>query len=319
MNTPAATPGSKSSSIPAYRKWYFGSTAKPMLRGMRTASEPDPLPFEPIHEKDNHKVGPPSTSADGYNTYGTFTIPEGADGKKLYGTCSLFLGVDDWGSLEVKDSGGKVVAQVDLKENSQEAGDKGGHKYHTGTGGAQLPSGSYSWEVNQTNIDYKPEKDNVSICNYSIDVVPTEPGGKKEPEPCSCEGDTCDNSGGTPPSPSLARSGSAAAGVKSGTVVECGYDDQGRLYMKKVTVNGTVASHERYLYRGYLQLAALDRLDSRNVIRTLLWDPLEPVATRPLALVQNNALYCYGTDFNKNVTEVFNAQGTVVAAYDYSP
>ena len=60
-------------------------------------------------------------------------------------------------------------------------------------------------------------------------------------------------------------------------------------------------------------------LDSRNVIRTLLWDPLEPVATRPLALVQNNALYCYGTDFNKNVTEVFNAQGTVVAAYDYSP
>ena len=139
MNTPAATPGSKSSSIPAYRKWYFGSTAKPMLRGMRTASEPDPLPFEPIHEKDNHKVGPPSTSADGYSTYGTFTIPEGADGKKLYGTCSLFLGVDDWGSLEVKDSNGKVVAQVDLKENSQEAGDQGGHKYHTGTGGAQLP------------------------------------------------------------------------------------------------------------------------------------------------------------------------------------
>ena len=45
------------------------------------------------------------------------------------------------------------------------------------------------------NIDYKPEKDNVSICNYSIDVVPTEPGGKEEPEKCPCEGDTCDNSG----------------------------------------------------------------------------------------------------------------------------
>ena len=24
-------------------------------------------------------------------------------------------------------------------------------------------------------------------------------------------------------------------------------------------------------------------------------------------------------DFNKNVTEVFNAQGTIAAAYDYSP
>ena len=67
----------------------------------------------------------------------------------------------------------------------------------------------------------------------------------------------------------------------------------GRRYMKKVTVNGTVASHELYLYRGYLQLAVLDMLDNWNVLRTLLWDPLEPVATRPLALVQAASLYCY--------------------------
>ena len=38
------------------------------------------------------------------------------------------------------------------------------------------------------------------------------------------------------------------------------YTSQGRRYMKKVTVNGTGVSHERYLYRGYLQLAALDML-----------------------------------------------------------
>ena len=103
------------------------------------------------------------------------------------------------------------------------------------------------------------------------------------------------------------------------TVVECGYDYQGRRCMEKVTVNGTVASHARYLYRGYLQIAALDMLNSRNVLRTLLWDPLEPIATRPLALVQDASLYCYGWDFNKNVTEVFDGQGTVAAAYDYSP
>ncbi len=137
--------------------------------------------------------------------------------KKLYGTCSLFLGVDDWGSLEVKDSGGNVVAQVDLKENPQTAGEQGGHKYHTGTGGAQLPSGTYSWEVSQTNIDYNPASGNTSICNYSIDVVPTEPGGRKEPEPCPCEGDTCDNSGGTPPSPPQSRSG-PEAGMESGAL-----------------------------------------------------------------------------------------------------
>ena len=103
------------------------------------------------------------------------------------------------------------------------------------------------------------------------------------------------------------------------TVVECGYDYQGRRYMKKVTQNGTVTSHERYLYRGYLQIAALDMLNSRNVLRTLLWDPLEPTATRPLALAQDASLYCYGMDFNKNVTEVFDAQGAVAATYDYSP
>lgn len=60
-------------------------------------------------------------------------------------------------------------------------------------------------------------------------------------------------------------------------------------------------------------------LNNRSVLRTLLWDPLEEVATRPLALVQNNALYCYGWDFNKNVTEVFDGQGAIAAAYDYSP
>ena len=125
--------------------------------------------------------------------------------------------MDDWGILEVKDSGGNVVAQVDLKENPQTAGEQGGHKYHTGTGGAQLPYGAYSWEVSQTNIDYNPASGNTSICNYSIDVVPTEPGGRKEPEPCPCEGDTCDNSGGTPPSPSLARSG-PEAGMESGAL-----------------------------------------------------------------------------------------------------
>ena len=93
----------------------------------------------------------------------------------------------------------------------------------------------------------------------------------------------------------------------------------GRRHMKKVPQNGTVASHERYLYRGYLQIAAQDMLDNRNVLRTLLWDPLEPVATRPLALAQGTSLYCYGVDFNKNVSEVFDAQGTIAAAYDYSP
>ena len=88
---------------------------------------------------------------------------------------------------------------------------------------------------------------------------------------------------------------------------------------EKVTQNGRVTSHKCYLYRGYLQVAALDMLNSRNVLRTLLWDLLEEVATRPLGLVQDNVLYCYGVGFNKNVMEVFDGQGVVAAIYDYSP
>ena len=60
-------------------------------------------------------------------------------------------------------------------------------------------------------------------------------------------------------------------------------------------------------------------INNRNVLGTLLWDSLEEMATRPLALVQGASLYCYGVDFNKNVTEVFDAQGTIAAAYNYSP
>ena len=61
---------------------------------------------------------------------------------------------------------------------------------------------------------------------------------------------------------------------------------KGRRCMKKVTVNGTVASHARYLYRGYLQIAALDMLNSRNVLRTLLsGSPWNRLPTRPLARI----------------------------------
>ena len=50
-----------------------------------------------------------------------------------------------------------------------------------------------------------------------------------------------------------------------------------------------------------------------------MWNPLKPVATRSLVLIQDNAIYFYSNDFIKNVTEVFDAQGTIAAAYDYSP
>ncbi|MBP3303147.1 MAG: hypothetical protein J6L64_08465 [Opitutales bacterium] len=56
------------------------------------------------------------------------------------------------------------------------------------------------------------------------------------------------------------------------TVVECGYDSQGRRYFKKVTVAGTVELHHRYIYRGYLQIAALDlKRSAHPALRLVTW------------------------------------------------
>ena len=109
------------------------------------------------------------------------------------------------------------------------------------------------------------------------------------------------------------------------TVVEMAYDYQGRRFDYKETVNGVVTRHERYLYRNYLQIAALDLLNAQPRLRhTLVWDPTEPVATRPLCLQtvndqqQTNGYY-YSFDQVKNVTELFDGPGQVAATYDYAP
>lgn len=104
------------------------------------------------------------------------------------------------------------------------------------------------------------------------------------------------------------------------TLVECGYDSQGRRFKKKVTVNGSVTDHTFYLYRGYLQICALDlKATGVLVLRYSHWDPVESVATRPLSIRKNGTWYTYGHDVTKNVTELYQADGSIAAVYDYTP
>jgi len=102
-------------------------------------------------------------------------------------------------------------------------------------------------------------------------------------------------------------------------VVEMGYDYIGRRFEYKETVVGAVTRHERFLYRGYLRVAALDLLDGTNALHTIAWDPSELVATRPLALLRGTNWWSYGFDQVKNVTELFDASGVLAATYDYAP
>ena len=106
----------------------------------------------------------------------------------------------------------------------------------------------------------------------------------------------------------------------SGTIVECSYDYMGRRATKKVTVNGSVTLHQRFLYRGYLQIACCDLTRSNHPCLWLItWDPSQPVATRPLAIQKDGTWYTYGWDLTKNICEVYGQHGYIRANYSYSP
>ena len=92
------------------------------------------------------------------------------------------------------------------------------------------------------------------------------------------------------------------------TVIDCTYDYMGRRLTRKVTVNGAVSNYLRYIYRGYLQIAAIDAVS--GVFRWFLfWDPTQPEATRPLTIRKDGTWYAYGWDLTKNVTKVFGKTG----------
>ncbi|MFA7054484.1 MAG: hypothetical protein WC328_15835, partial [Kiritimatiellia bacterium] len=73
------------------------------------------------------------------------------------------------------------------------------------------------------------------------------------------------------------------------------YDHMGRMAGRVEAQDGTV-SHERYLYRGYLRIAALDMLDTAALIHAAVWDPTEPAATRPLLLQTPSGWFTYSFD-----------------------
>jgi len=101
-----------------------------------------------------------------------------------------------------------------------------------------------------------------------------------------------------------------------GKTVAMSYDHLGR----RRTKDG-----QRFFYDGYLQVAN-ERTASNGVVRqSFVWDPTEPVATRPLAWVDTGGeMRVYAHDWNKNVSEVVsaasvtNAAVDVVAHYDYA-
>ena len=86
---------------------------------------------------------------------------------------------------------------------------------------------------------------------------------------------------------------------------------------RRVTKN-----NQRFVYDGYLQIANFEHQTSNIKLQTFIWDPTEPIATRPLVWLVLRSLGeggYYTHDGNKNVSEVMASAGALAAHYDYAP
>ena len=104
--------------------------------------------------------------------------------------------------------------------------------------------------------------------------------------------------------------------ITNNQTISMSYDRMGR----RVTKN-----NQRFVYNGYLQIANFELKTSNIKLQTFIWDPTEPIATRPLMWNSstfqpfNLSTSYYTHDGNKNVSEVIAADGALSAHYEYAP
>ena len=98
--------------------------------------------------------------------------------------------------------------------------------------------------------------------------------------------------------------------ITNNQTISMSFDRMGR----RVTKND-----QRFVYNGYLQIANFEHQTSNIKLQTFIWDPTEPVATRPLAWLRGNSVAYYTHDGNKNVSEVIASDGAIAAHYEYAP
>ena len=99
------------------------------------------------------------------------------------------------------------------------------------------------------------------------------------------------------------------------------FDHQGRRRLYVEIVAGVTNKLHRFTYDDYVCIARNREVDTALGCGSdaFVWDPTEPIATRPLMCNPSTAppfLYCH--DGNKNVTELIDADGEITAHYEYS-
>ena len=107
------------------------------------------------------------------------------------------------------------------------------------------------------------------------------------------------------------------------TVITMAFDRMGRRVDYRETRAGQVVTHFRFVYDNFLCVQRLNAANGNAVRTEFVWDPTEPIATRPLVMRAKNwnLNLFYTHDGNKNVSEVFYhaPQNGIAAHYDYAP
>ena len=95
----------------------------------------------------------------------------------------------------------------------------------------------------------------------------------------------------------------------------------GRRIFKKVYSGEILEKHLSFVYDGYKLIEERNALDNNAAVRKYVWQPESLDRDVPLTVydVASDKTYYYHTDANKNVTELSDEAGNVVAHYEYSP
>ena len=119
------------------------------------------------------------------------------------------------------------------------------------------------------------------------------------------------------------RHNSSTPNSNTPSLITMTFDHQGRRRMYLETAaDGSTNRLDRFTYDNYLCITRNRwQPDGTSAADRFVWDPTEPVATRPLVFYQSNAPpQFYAIDGNKNVSElVASADGSISAHYEYAP
>ncbi len=105
-------------------------------------------------------------------------------------------------------------------------------------------------------------------------------------------------------------------------VIEMAYDRMGRRIVYHETRNDANYINAKFVYDGHLCIQRLYG-GSNGVYQSFVWDPTEPIATRPLCMQVPSwgSTVFYMHDGNKNVSDViyYAVANGIAAHYDYAP